>query len=107
MSVAINATAVSGLIPYVSPLLGADGQAVFFDDPRAGEKFFGCYGATKAAQMAMARSWAAETERTGPKVSILSPNPMPTATRGKFFPGEDKTKLAHPADEAARLLKQL
>lgn len=106
-SMAINATAPSVLISYVTPLLGQSGRAVFFDDPRAGEKFFGCYGATKAAQLALARSWQAETLRTGPQVSILAPRPMPTATRARFFPGEDKTPLTAPADEAARLLAEL
>lgn len=106
-SVAINATAVSVLIPYVSPLLGQDGRAVFFDDPRAGQKFFGTYGATKAAQIAMAHSWAAETANTGPKVHVLQPDPMPTACRARFFPGEDRSALATPTDEAARLLAML
>jgi len=106
-SVAVNATATALLIGYVAPLLGETGRAVFFDDPRAGEKFFGAYGATKAAQIALAQSWAAETRRTGPKVRILAPNPMPTATRARFFPGEDRGALSHPKDEAERLLAQL
>lgn len=103
-SVDINTTATSVLIPYVAPLLGTDGKAVFFDDPKAGEKFFATYGATKVAQIALAKSWQAETERTGPKVDILTPAPMPTALRGRFFPGEDRATLASPHDEAARLL---
>lgn len=103
-SVAINATAVSVLIPYVAPLLGETGTALFFDDPRAGQKFFGAYGATKAAQIALARSWAEETRNTGPHVHVLTPKPMRTATRARFFPGESRDKLAAPADEAARLL---
>ena len=106
-SVDINATAVSVLIPFVAPLLGDAGTAVFFDDPRAGQKFFGAYGATKAAQIALARSWAAETEKIGPRVRVLTPEPMRTATRARFFPGEDRERLARPADEAARLLKKL
>lgn len=106
-SLAVNTNATALLISYVSPLLGQDGRAVFFDDARAGKKFFGTYGATKAAQMALARSWAAETRRTGPKVEILSPNPMGTALRARFFPGEDRDALAKPADEAARLLGEL
>lgn len=106
-SVAVNATATSLLIPYVAPLLGTEGRAVFFDDPRAGEKFFGAYGATKAAQMSLARSWAAETVKTGPKVDILSPRPMPTAVRARFFPGEDRDALTLPATEATRLLAEL
>ena len=106
-SVAINITATMRLIGYVAPLLGLTGTAIFLDDPRAGEKFFGHYGATKAAQIALARSWAAETIRTGPKVRILTPAPMPTATRGRFFPGEDRSRLADPKAEAARLLPEI
>ena len=106
-SVACNVTATGQLIPYVAPLLGQTGTALFFDDPRAGHKFFGAYGATKAAQIALAQSWAAETAKTGPRVHVLTPAPMPTATRARFFPGEDRTPLAHPRDEAARLLTSL
>lgn len=106
-ALAINATAVSVLIPYVAPLLGQSGRAVFFDDPQAGEKFYGTYGATKAAQMALARSWQAETARTGPQVKILQPNPMATALRARFHPGEDRDALASIQDEAARMLPEI
>lgn len=106
-SLTINVEATRRLIAYVTPLLQADSRAVFFDDPRAGEKFFGAYGATKAAQIALARSWAAETVRTGPRVEVLSPNPMATALRARFFPGEDRDALASPASEARNLLTVL
>ncbi|MEM9126215.1 MAG: SDR family NAD(P)-dependent oxidoreductase [Pseudomonadota bacterium] len=106
-AVAINATATSVLIPYVAPLLGDTGHAVFFDDPKAGEKFYGIYGATKAAQIAMARSWKTETQRTGPRVSIVEPAPMPTAVRARFHPGEDRDALTSTAQEAARILPLL
>lgn len=106
-SAAVNAGATATLITYVAPLLGAVGHAVFFDDDRAGQKFFGGYGATKAAQMALARSWAAETVRTGPRVSIVRPAPMPTTLRAKFFPGEDRAALTSPTEEAARILAEL
>ena len=106
-SVAVNVTATALLIPFVTPLLGAEGRALFFDDPRAGQKFFGAYGATKAAQTALAQSFAAETVRTGPRVHVLTPAPMPTATRARFFPGEDRAALADPMDEARRLLDSL
>ncbi len=92
-SVDVNVTATATLISFVAPLLGTDGLAVFFDDPRAGANFFGAYGATKAAQIALATSWAAETVRTGPRVRITQPPPMPTATRARFFPGENRTDL--------------
>ena len=106
-SLTINVEATARLIAYVSPLLGLTGQAVFFDDPRAGQPFFGAYGATKAAQTALARSWQAETAKTGPCVQIVTPAPMPTATRARFYPGEDRNPLADPKAEAARLLPEI
>ena len=106
-SVTCNVTATGQLIPFIAPLLGETGTALFFDDAQGGAKFFGSYGATKSAQIALARSWQAETERTGPKVHILTPAPMPTATRARFFPGEDRAPLTSPRSEAARLLAQI
>jgi len=32
---------------------------------------------------------------------------MPTATRARFFPGEDRTLLADPKTEAARIIDLL
>lgn len=106
-SVACNVTATGKLIPFIAPLLGETGTALFFDDPRAGAKFFGAYGATKAAQIALAQSWAAETAKTGPHVHVLTPAPMATANRARFFPGEDRAALALPGGEAKRLLSAL
>ncbi len=107
-SMETNLTATATLIPAVEALLLAapNGQALFFDDPKAGDTFFGAYGATKAGQIALARSWQAETQKIGPKVHILTPVPMPTATRARFFPGEDRAPLADPKSEAERLLTQ-
>lgn len=107
-SLATNLRATASLIPLIEPLLNAGkGSAVFFDDLRAGDKFFGAYGTTKGAQIALARSWQAETVNTGPKVKILTPAPMPTATRARFFPGEDRAALASAQAEAARLIAQI
>jgi hypothetical protein len=107
-SIAVNVRATAALIPMVEPLLRAGrGTALFFDDPRGGARFFGAYGATKAAQIALARSWAAETVRIGPRVVVAAPAPMPTAVRARFFPGEDRAPLAAPRDEAARILDAL
>ncbi len=107
-SIATNVRATGALIPMIEPLLreGA-GQALFFDDPRGGEKFFGAYGASKAAQIALARSWAAENAKIGPQVRIVTPDPMPTATRARFYPGEDRAALTHPRDVAAGILNAL
>jgi len=105
-SVSINIRATGMLIPMVEPLLraSAQGTAMFFDDPRAGTKFFSAYGASKAAQIALARSWQAETATTAPRVLIETPAPLATATRARFFPGEDRSALAQPRDEAERLI---
>jgi NAD(P)-dependent dehydrogenase (short-subunit alcohol dehydrogenase family) len=104
-SIAINLRAASFLIGMVDPLLRAgNGTALFFDDPLPGQPFAAAYGTTKAAQIALARSWQAETRRTGPRVEIVTPAPMPTAVRARFYPGEDRKPLADPAAEAGRLL---
>lgn len=108
-SVEANVMATGRLIPMVEPLLAMApaGRALFFEDPRAGQKFFGAYGSTKAAQIALARSWKAEAAANGVQVHILSPAPMPTATRARFFPGEDRSVLADPKAEAKRMLAEL
>ncbi|MDB6176531.1 SDR family NAD(P)-dependent oxidoreductase [Paracoccus sp. Z330] len=104
-SMLINVEAVRGMIALLEPALRArSGIAVFFDDKRAGEKFFGAYGATKAAQIALARSWQAENRNIAPRVIIADPAPMPTAVRARFFPGEDRDKLGNCHDEAAKII---
>lgn len=108
-SIATNVRATGTLIPMIEPLLRAapKGTALFLDDPHGGEKFFGSYGATKAAQIALAQSWQKETARTGPLVRIETPAPMGTATRARFFPGEDRSVLADPMAEAERIISLL
>ena len=104
-SMLLNVEVTRGLIVLLEPLLRAKGgTALFFDDPQGGQKFFGAYGASKAAQIALARSWQAETVNTGPRILIDSPAPMPTAVRARFHPGEDRAALTPCADEAARIL---
>ena len=83
------------------------GTALFFDDPQPGRAFFGSYGASKAAQIALVRSWQAESARLGPGVAIATPPPMPTALRGRFFPGEDRAPLTPPREVAAAMLERL
>jgi len=39
-----NVKATARLIAYAAPLLGESGRAIFFDDPRGGQAFFGHYG---------------------------------------------------------------
>lgn len=106
-SLKVNVEATARLIAYVAPLLGETGTAVFFRDGHAGEKFFGGYGATKAAQMALAESWQKEATKIGPRVKILEPRPLATAMRARFYPVEDRSGLIPPADEAKRLMPEI
>ena len=107
-SLATNLTGTATLIAQIDPLLRAgEGTALFFEDTRAGQPFFGAYGASKAAQMALVRSWAAESQKIGPRVCIASPQPMETAVRARFFPAEDRAPLIDCRVEAARILAEL
>ena len=107
LSVQTNVLATANLIALANtPLRESDfGVAVFFEDDRAGQKFFGAYGSTKAAQIALARSWQREARRIGPRIEIFRPRSMPTATRKRFFPGEDHSALTRPNEEARRLVE--
>jgi len=104
-----NARATSRIIALTEPLLrvAPNGKAVFINDPRAGGQFFGAYAASKAAANSLVESWIKETKTLKPDVSLFTPNPMPTATRARFFPGEDKTGLSSPMAEAERLIASI
>ncbi len=106
--IATNIRAFARLVAFVDPLIAPSDkpQAVFFDDTWD-EKFAGPYGMCKAAQRALVQSWQAETAKFPLRVHLLRPQPMPTAVRARFYPGEDKSALTHPRDEAARLLPAL
>lgn len=106
--IATNIRALSRLIANVEPLIAPSETptAVFFDDTWD-TKFAGPYAMSKAAQRALVESWQSETAKSGPAVHLLRPQPMPTALRARFYPGEDRTPLADPATEAARLLSPI
>ncbi len=108
-SVEVNLRGTERLIVMLAPLLAAAPapRFVYVADNRAGQPFFGSYGATKSAAEALIRSWAAESVRLGPAVTLFHPNPMPTALRARFYPGESPDKLAPCTNEAARLLGTL
>lgn len=108
-SLSVNVEATARLISMVEPLLTASDapQALHCLDPRAGEKFLGTYGATKAAQTALFDSWAAENAQIGPRIQGFAPLPMRTALRARFYPGENTDALAAPTDEAKRLVEMI
>lgn len=105
---AVNVRAVQRLIRVLDPLLRAApaGFAVLPDDAREGAAYFGPYAATKAAARAWWDAWAAETARTRLRVLKLTPPPMPTALRARFFPGEDRAALTPCAAAAERLIAE-
>lgn len=107
-SLAINIRATQRIIALSESLLQASksGTAIFPEDQLSG-KFLAAYSTTKAAQKALVDAWSAETAKTGPRVLGFTPDPMPTALRGRFFPGEDKDVLADPKEQARKLLKLL
>jgi len=107
-ALAVNVRAVQRLIRVVDPLLrlSAAPVALIAGEPCSGHAFQGLYGATKAAQSALAQSWAAEARRRITVAEVLPP-PMATALRGRFHPGEDRTALARPGEVAARLMDRL
>ena len=106
-SVTNNVTALAKLIPMISPLLEEDSKAVFFEDNTIMKKFSSIYGATKAAQMHIVKTWQNECKSTGPKIYVLQPNPIPTAVRARFYPGEHRKELQSVNIEAKRLVSLL
>jgi len=107
---AVNARATQRLIVMCDPLLKASdhGVAIYPVDPDPqGGKFFSAYGASKAAATAMMQSWASESARIGPRVALFAPQPMPTALRARFYPGEDRAALTPCSAEAVRMLALL
>ncbi len=103
----VNVKGTFNLIANVSHLLRKDGKAVFFHDERSELKFHGAYGATKQAQIALARCWASENVRLGPEVIIYTPQIMATRTTRAFTPGKKRADLADPLEEARKLIASL
>ena len=103
-----NAIAAQRLIRVLDPLLRTSeaGEAIFCADPLApGAKFNAAYGASKAAQAAIAASWAEECARGAIKVWSAQPPAMPTGLRARFHPGEDQSTLRRLDEVAGALLK--
>ncbi|MEM9762832.1 MAG: SDR family oxidoreductase [Pseudomonadota bacterium] len=103
-----NVKAFQRLIRMVDPLLrlAPRGVALVAADTQLPEPFWGAYTATKAAQSALTRAWAAEARRDYTVAEIVPPA-MPTALRSKFFPGETREKLTSIDDAANAVIEAL
>ncbi len=103
-SFAINVSAAWRLIRTMDPLLRAApaGRAVVLTDGRAADPhaYWGLYGAAKAAQEHLVRSWAAETATTPLRVNLVDPGPTATRLRAAAYPGEPPN-TQKPPDQAA------
>ena len=103
----LNVRATARLMERTAPLMKAGSTFVFLDDPQGTGKFFAAYGASKAAQMALARCWQRECQRTGPRIMIFQPRRMKTRTLLRFHPGISADELSTPEAEVDRLMKIL
>ena len=107
-TIAVNIRAFQRLIRIVDPLLrlGEKPLALIATDNVTGAKFHGTYAASKAAQTALTRAWATETQGRITVIEVQPP-PMPTALRGRFHPGEARESLTSIDDAAERLITRL
>lgn len=68
---------------------------------------WGAYGAAKAAQDHLARTWAAELDGTGVRFFGVDPGEMDTAMHAAAMPEADRATLARPeavAEQVARMI---
>lgn len=104
----INVTATWRLIRSVAPLISKSdaGRALILSSGAAHKcrPFWGAYSASKAAVEALARTWAAETQRLPLRILSIDPGATRTAMRAQAVPGEDPETLPHPSEVAAKLL---
>ncbi len=105
--VGVNFSAAWRLIRTTAPLLqaGDAGRAVFLTDARARrpKAYWGAYGATKAGMEHLVLTWADEVKTTRLRVNLFDPGSVATRLRRQAMPGEDRAKLAKPADVAAHI----
>lgn len=100
--IALNLTANFRLVRTLDPLLRASdaGRAIFVTSGAAeGHRaYWGAYAASKAGLESLARSYAAETDKTSLRVNIVDPGRVRTKMRADAYPGEDPMILPPPED---------
>ena len=105
----VNVTANWQLICAMDALLRRSdaGRAVFVTSGAAHNMraYRGLYATSKAALEAVARTYAAETERTTVRVNLFNPGPTRTRMRAQVMPGEDPMTLPPPEDMADKIVE--
>jgi NAD(P)-dependent dehydrogenase (short-subunit alcohol dehydrogenase family) len=105
----VNVTANWQLICAMDALLRRSdaGRAVFITSGAAHNMrpYRGLYSTSKAALEAVARTYAAETERTAVRVNLLNPGPTRTRMRAQVMPGEDPMTLPPPEEVAEKIVE--
>ncbi|WP_435640998.1 SDR family NAD(P)-dependent oxidoreductase [Micavibrio aeruginosavorus] len=100
--IGLNLSANFRLVRTLDPLLRASdaGRAIFVtsgaaEGPRA---YWGAYAVSKAGLEAMARTYAAENEKSNLRVNIIDPGRVRTKMRAAAYPGEDPQSVTPPED---------
>ncbi|TCD14287.1 SDR family NAD(P)-dependent oxidoreductase [Oricola cellulosilytica] len=105
---AINVTSTWRLIRSTDPLLRKSdaGRAIILSSGAAHscKPFWGPYSASKAAVEALARTWAAETEKSALRVNSVNPGATRTRMRAQAMPGEDPQSLPSATEVAAAIV---
>lgn len=108
---AINVTATWRLIRSIDPLItkSDQGRALIISSGAAHKcrPFWGPYSASKAAVEALARTWAAESQRLPLRILSVDPGATRTAMRAQAMPGEDPETLPHPSTIAKAMMPLL
>lgn len=106
-SLAVNVSAAWRLIRSCDPPLRAApaGRAIMLTDSRAAEPsaYWALYGAAKAAEAHLVRSWSLEVAQTPLRVVLADPGPVATNLRAMAYPGEDQSKIRQPAAAGAAI----
>jgi len=105
----VNVTANWQLICAMDALLRRSdaGRAVVVTSGAAHNMrpYWGLYSTSKAALEAVARTYAAETERTAVRVNLFNPGPTRTRMRAQAMPGEDPMTLPSPEEVAEKIVE--
>jgi NAD(P)-dependent dehydrogenase (short-subunit alcohol dehydrogenase family) len=106
--ISINLVSVWRLVRSLDPLLRESeaGRAILMSSGAAHscKAYWGPYSISKAALEALARTWAAETEKTPLRINSVNPGATRTRMRAQAMPGEDPETLPTAADIAEKIV---